>query len=142
MIAEQISVFLQNRKGHLADVTKVLADNKINIRAISIFDTPDYGILRLIVDRPEETVELLKSNGYTVSKSKVFAIDVKDHPGGLFDVISVFDNNDINIEYVYSFVIRKSGGPLILFKVDEPEKAIELMKTNNITVIPKEDLYD
>lgn len=142
MIAHQVSVFIENKKGHLAAVTKVLFEGGVDIRAISLFDTKEFGVLRLIVDHPEEAASLLKETGHIVNISSVFAIDVEDQPGGLYRVLEVLDEHDISIEYTYSFYLKKEMNPLILFKVDQPEKATQLLCDKGISVVGKDRIHD
>jgi hypothetical protein len=142
MIVKQVSVFVENKKGRLAQITKVLSKHCIDIRAISISDTKNFGILRMIVNNPEKAFDALKEEGYTANLTEVLAVDVPDRVGGLNDVLEILDMADISIEYVYSFVRRPCRSPLILFRVDQPEKAIKELKEHNIRIVPKEDLYD
>ncbi len=104
MKVEQISVFLENKAGRLAEVTRSLGEAGINIRALSLADTTDFGILRLIVDNYDAAREMLKSKGFTVGKTEVVAIEVPDHPGGLAQVLNTLAQANINVEYMYAFV--------------------------------------
>lgn len=140
MLLNQLSVLISNRKGRLVNVTKILSNNNIDVRAISIFDTPEFGILRIIVDKPEMAKNLLRDKGYSVNLSKVMAIDLEDEPGCLNDVISVLDENDISIEYMYSFVLQKGVSPMMLLKVDNDQKAIECLNEANIKVVRQKKL--
>ncbi len=142
MLLNQLSVLIANKKGRLINVTKILSSHQIDVRAISIFDTPEFGILRLIVDKPDLARELLRDNGYSVNLSKVMAIDLEDEPGCLTEVISVLDQNDISIEYMYSFVIQKGQSPMMLLKVDDDGKAIECLKEANIKVVRQKKLQE
>ncbi len=141
MIIKQLSIFIENKKGHLASVTGELKKENIDIRAISVFDTTEFGILRLVVDDPELALETLEKAGYTAKVSPVLAIQPEDKPGSLNDVFQVLDKNDIDIEYIYSFVLRKKAMPLIIFKVNDQTKAIQALQNANITVISKEEVY-
>lgn len=141
MIIKQLSIFIENKKGHLASVTKELKRENIDIRAISVFDTSEFGILRLVVDDPDQALEILENGGYTAKVSPVLAIQPEDKPGSLNEVFMVLDENDIDIEYIYSFVLRKKDAPLIIFKVNNQEKAIKVLQKANITVISKEEVY-
>lgn len=141
MIIKQLSIFIENKKGHLASVTKELKKQNIDIRAISVFDTSEFGILRLVVDDPDQALETLENAGYTAKVTPVLAIQPKDKPGSLNEVFMVLDENDIEIEYIYSFVLRKKDAPLIIFKVNNQEKTIKVLQKANITVISKEEVY-
>ena len=103
MLIKQISIFLENKLGRLAKVTRILGENNIDICALSVADTTDFGILRLIVDRPDEAKQVLADNGFTVSINDVIAIEVEDKPGGLAKTLSVLDDKGISIEYMYAF---------------------------------------
>lgn len=141
MIIKQLSVFIENKKGHLAALTDVLKKEDIDIRAISVFDTTEFGILRLVVDDPDRALKLLELNGYTAKISDVLAIEPEDVVGSLNHIFRILDDSDIEIEYIYSFVLRKRALPLIILKVNNREKAISVLQKANITVISKEEVY-
>ena len=135
MIIRQISAFLENKSGRLADVTRILADKKINILAMSIADTTNFGILRLIVSDYALAEKALKEVGMTVSITNVIAIAVEDEPGGLASALAVFNKEKIGIEYMYAFVKRGSNEAYVILKVDEPGKAVALLVANGIKVL-------
>jgi hypothetical protein len=139
---KQISVFLENQKGRLAEITRVLSKHDIDISAISIADTENFGILRMIVNKTEEAVRVISQSGYTVDTTEVLAIEVKDSPGGLNTVLEILDKEDISIEYVYSFVKRPSESALILFKVEEPTQVTQIMQKSGINVLSHEEVYN
>jgi hypothetical protein len=141
MLVKQISVFLENKSGRLAEVTKILAANDIDISALSIADTTDFGILRLIVNKPEEAENILKENGLTVSCTNVIAIAVKDAPGGLASALEVFDNEAIGIEYMYAFVGKAENEAMVILRVEDAERAILVLGKSNIKVLPAETVY-
>ena len=129
MLIKQISIFLENKLGRLAKVTRILGENNIDICALSVADTTDFGILRLIVDRPDEAKQVLADNGFTVSINDVIAIEVEDKPGGLAKTLSVLDDKGISIEYMYAFVGNSnSNNALVIFRVVQPERALEILK--------------
>ncbi len=140
-MVKQISVFLENKAGRLASVTKVLGDNRINIRALSIADTSDFGILRLIVNDPEKAYKVLKKAGYTVSETEVIAVEVPDTPGGLARVLDIMGEASINIEYLYAFIGKASEDALVIFKVEDPERAVEVFKANGVSVLDSSKVY-
>lgn len=140
MLVRQISVFVENKKGKLAEVTDVLARNNIDISALSIADTTNFGILRMIVDDPDRTVDVIRKAGFTVRTTEVLAVEVLDSPGGLHHVLKIFDRSDISIEYLYSFVRRTPEKALILFKVEKPEKALEVLRDNGVNVLTQEEI--
>ncbi len=142
MLVNQISVFLENKKGKLAEITRILAKNDIDMYAISIADTTNFGILRIIVNDPEKAVEVIRDAGYTVNTTEVLAVHVPDQPGGLHQVLDILSKGDISVEYLYSFVRRPTESALILFKVDETEAARELLKKSDINVLMPEEVYE
>jgi len=141
MKVEQISVFLENKAGRLAEVTKVLGEAQINIRALSLADTTDFGILRLIVDQYDKAREVLKQNGFTVGKTEVVAIEVPDRPGGLAWVLQILSESDINVEYMYAFVQHSGKNAVIIFRFDNLEKAIELLQKQGVRIYTGEEVY-
>ena len=141
MLIKQISVFLENKSGRLAEVTKVLGDNNIDISALSIADTTDFGILRLIVNNPQKAEQVLKENEFTVSSTSVIAIAVPDKPGGLSKALGVLNELSIGIEYMYAFVGKSDNEALVIIRVENPEKAVEVLMNNNIDVLPSEKVY-
>ena len=137
----QISVFLENKSGRLAEVTKTLGDNEINIRALSIADTTDFGILRLIVSKPEIANKVLKSEGFMVSETEVIAVEVPDRPGGLAEVLSELGDAGINIEYLYAFIGRSAHNALVVFRVEDCDAAVAALNKRNIRVLGDEEVY-
>ncbi len=142
MLVKQISVFLENKSGRLAEVTSILAENEVDISALSIADTTDFGILRLIVNKPLLAEKVLKENGFTVSMTDVIAIAVLDEPGGLAVALKVLENVSIGIEYMYAFVGKTTSEALVILRVEEPAKAAEELDKNNIKVLPAERVYE
>ncbi|HOJ64351.1 MAG TPA: ACT domain-containing protein [Spirochaetota bacterium] len=132
MNIKQISIFLENKKGRLAEVTKYLADNNINIRALSLADTKDFGVLRLIVDDYEKCLKVLKEKEFIAQVTDVIAIEIEDRPGGLYKVLKVIEDNNINIEYMYATVEKNKDSAIVIFRVDDTEKTYEVLKKNNI----------
>jgi hypothetical protein len=141
MLVKQISVFLENKSGRLAEVTKTLGANDIDISALSIADTTDFGILRLIVNKPEEAENVLKENGFTVSCTSVIAIAIEDKPGGLASVLEILDKEAIGIEYMYAFVGKTTSDALVILRVEDPEKAILTLANKEISVLPADMVY-
>ncbi|MCT4534902.1 ACT domain-containing protein [Halodesulfovibrio sp.] len=141
MKVEQISVFLENKAGRLAEVTNTLATNEINIRALSLADTTDFGILRLIVDNSEKAKSVLKDKGFTVGKTNVVAVEVEDKPGGLNYILDTLGNNGINVEYMYAFVLPGSTNATLIFRFDKTDQAVEILSQNNIPIIPGTTLH-
>ncbi|MDN5325628.1 MAG: hypothetical protein PWP41_323 [Moorella sp. (in: firmicutes)] len=141
MKIKQISVFLENKSGRLAAVTRLLARHSINIRALSIADTSDFGILRLIVDDPDRAYTELKGAGFTVSLTEVLGVEMPDRPGGLSNILSILEENGINIEYLYAFIGRGDNGALVIFRVEELDAAINVLQARGIIVLDGEKIY-
>jgi hypothetical protein len=137
---EQISIFLENKSGRLAEVTDLLARNGINIRALSLADTADFGIFRLIVSDPDKTVAVLKENAFTVAKNEVVAVVLADRPGGLAGVLKTLQGKGINVEYMYAFVQKSEGNAVLIFRFDEVEKAIETLQKAGIRLLSGEEV--
>ncbi len=140
-MVKQISLFLENKCGRLVKVCQTLGQKGINIRALSIADTSDFGILRLIVDRPEEALAALKEEGFMATETEVIAVEVPDSPGGLADVLALLEEAEINIEYLYSFVEKPAQDALILMRVDQIEKAKEILNNHHVPLIGGERIY-
>lgn len=140
MLVRQISVFLENKKGRLSEVTKILKEHNIDIIALSIADTTNFGILRMIVDKHEFAVEVMRNSGFTVSTTEVLVVEVLDQPGGLHEVLEVLKDNNISIEYAYSFVRRPSDSAIILFKVEDPLGTTDILKNAGFHTITEEDI--
>lgn len=141
MKVSQLSVFIENKSGRLADVTKVLADNQINIRALSVADKVDYGLLRLIVDDPEKAKSTLNDEGFTVAVTQVLAIEVPDKPGGLAGIISTLAEAGINIEYMYAFVGTTGQNAIVIFRIESLDEAIEILRNRGIKILSGAQVY-
>jgi len=139
-MVNQLSVFLENVTGRLSQVTHVLSDNDIDLLALSIADTTNFGILRTIVSDDEKAVKSFKEAGYTVNLSPVIVVMVDDHPGGLTKVLDTLYNAEIGIEYLYSFVNKPKESALIVFKVDNVQNALDTLAENNVPTLSKADL--
>ena len=135
MEIKQISVFFENKPGRLGEVTKVLSDAKINLRAISIADTADFGILRLIVDNHDKAVEALKASGFTSRTTDVAAVEIEDKPGSLAEVMDIFKIANVNIEYLYASLEGNQGKAVVIFKLENHEKGLDLIKKNNLSMV-------
>jgi hypothetical protein len=138
---EQISVFLENKSGRLSEVTRALGAGGVNVRALTLADTTDFGILRLIVDDNAKAVELLKKQGFTVGTTSVVAIEVPDRPGGLADILDRIGQAGLNVEYMYAFVERRSDNAVVIFRFDETEKAIAVLQKAGVSILPGEKIY-
>ena len=141
MLVKQISVFLENKSGRLAEVTKTLSENKIDIRALYIADTTEYGILRMIVDKPDDALKLLTDSGFTVSSTNVIAITIADTPGTLDNALEVISTNNISVEYLYAFVGRASSDAIVVIRVENPSQAVEVLMKSGIHVVETKEVY-
>lgn len=138
----QVSIFLENRSGRIADVLAVLAGANINIRALSLADTQDFGILRLMVDRPDDALAALKAARYTAIPTAVLAVEVPDAPGGLHSILSALSSHNLNVEYMYAFVGRKTEKALVVFRFDDPivDDAIKALLAAGISILGPDDV--
>jgi len=140
MNVEQISIFLANKSGRLAEVMGVLYEAGINIRALYLADTADFGILRLIVNDTEKACKALKENGFTVEKTKVIAIEVPDKPGGLSSILDTIKDEGINVEYMYAFVEKSGENAIVIFRFDELEKSVNVLRKAGVKIMEGEEL--
>lgn len=140
MMAIQISVFLENKSGRLGEVTHSLAEAGINIRALSLAETIDYGVLRLIVDRPAEAKTALTKAGFTVSETEVIAVEMPDRPGGLAGIVDLVTKRGLNIEYLYAFVGQRGENAVVIFRIDNAEQAIAALREGGARVLSASEL--
>lgn len=141
MKVQQISIFIENKSGRLAEVARILGTHNVNIRALSLADTSDFGILRLLVDRTDDALQILRDGGFTVNKTEVVAVEVPDKPGGLSTILKVLDEAKINVEYMYAFVERNAGNAVIIFRFDDIDNAITTLQQKNVSILKGEKLY-
>jgi hypothetical protein len=140
MLAEQISVFVENKEGRLAEITAILRDARVNIRALSLADTTDFGVLRLIVDDNDKAEQALRKEGFTVGRTKVVAVEVVDEPGGLNEVLDPLWMQNLNVEYMYAFANPKGKNAIMVFRFDDHEKALKILEERQIHVITAEEV--
>jgi len=140
MRVEQIAVFLENKSGRLAEITSILAENDINIRALSVADTADFGILRLIVNDVEKAKDILQDGGFTVGKTNVLAVEVVDKTGGLAKVLKSLHSAEINVEYMYAFVNKSGENAVLIFRFEKMDKAIEVLQQGGFTLLSGEQI--
>lgn len=136
-MVKQISIFLENKCGRLVRVTEVLGKNQVNIRALSIADTSDFGILRIIVDKTNLAVKVLKEAGFMASETEVIAVQVPDKPGGLANILEYLEGGEINIEYLYSFIEKPEEDALILMRVDDINGALKILQEKGVKIVEK-----
>ncbi len=141
MKIKQLSIFLENRKGRMKNALDVLEKGGVNIRALSIADTSDFGILRLIVPDPEETKKLLEDNNFIVKIGEVIAVRMADHPGGLGVILGILDDNNINLEYLYAFVEEKEEMAIVLLHPENIDAGIRALQNGGEEVISAEEIY-
>lgn len=142
MPIKQISIFVENKPGRLADITAILAKRDIDIRALSIADTTDYGILRLIVSKPDKAVEVIREEGMTVSATNVLGIAIPDEPGGFAKAIAVLAENEISVEYAYAFITPRVGEAYIILRVADNDLAADVLTKAGIRLIEQVDIFD
>lgn len=141
MKVEQISIFLENKPGALAEVTRILGESGVNIRALSLADTKDFGILRLIVNDSEKAKEILGRKGFTVRKTEVVAVEVPDRPGGLAEILKILAEASINVEYLYAFVQQSGENAIIIFRFDETDRAISVLSEKKVRILEGKKVY-
>jgi hypothetical protein len=140
MSVKQISVFLENRKGRLAEVTQTLAREKVNIRALSLADTSDFGVLRIIVNNPERCLAALKAKSFVAQVTEVIAVEVEDTPGGLARILEVLDRDNVNVEYMYAYVEKSRDNAIVICRIDDRERALAVLDKNGIRTLGAEEL--
>ncbi len=140
MSVKQISIFIENKKGKLAEATRYIAENKINLRALSIADTQDFGILRIICEEPEKAEEILKEGGYITTATSVLAAAISDEPGSLAAILEVLSDANVVVEYTYAFLSAKSGAYMI-FRVDDNQSAAAALAGAGIKTANQSDLF-
>jgi hypothetical protein len=140
MSVKQISVFLENSKGRLAEVTRTLSHEKINIRALSLADTADFGVLRIIVNNPDRCLAVLKGKGFVAQVTEVIAVEVEDKPGGLAHILEVLDQDNVNVEYMYAYVEKSRDNAVVICKIDDRDRALQVLEKNGIATIGAEGL--
>jgi hypothetical protein len=141
MLIKQLSVFVENKPGRLAAVIEALGKNNINMSALSLADTSEYGILRVIVDDPESAADILKGIGVIVKITKVLAVSMDDTPGGLSKILDVFLKNEINVDYMYAFVGKTANKAVMVVKVSDAKKAEEALEKAGVPTLNSNDVY-
>ena len=141
MLISQISVFVENKPGRLSQITGYLAEAAIDIRAFSIADTTDFGILRLIVSDPEKATEVLRANNVTVSQTQVIAVKIADQPGALHDVLAMIHEAGISVEYAYAFITRRRDDAYVIFRIENIDGAIAALQKAGVPFLNAEEAY-
>lgn len=140
MIIKQLTIFVQNEAGKLAEVARFLGDHGINIKAMTVADAQDFGIFRLIVQRPEQALELFQKNDFAVSLTDVICLNTKNEPCALANAIDILAENGINVEYMYGYEIAKKAN--IFFRVDDTERALEILDKHKYSLLKANDIYE
>ena len=142
MKIKQLSIFLQNRMGSLSKPLEVLSENGINIRAMCMADTSEFGILRLVVDNPLKGKEVLEESNFLVKITEIIGVEMNDAPGGLTDVLKVIKDNEIDLEYLYAFTHDKVDKAILLLHADDIDNLIKVLEDNAMVIVPSEEIYD
>jgi len=140
MTAVQIYVFLENKSGRLAELTSALAEASINIRALSLAETIDYGVLRLIVDKPAAARKALSEAGFTVTETEVVAVEMPDRPGGLAGIVDLVTQSGLNIEYLYAFVGQRGENAVVIFRIDDVKAAVAALQQGGARILSADEL--
>jgi len=137
---KQISLFVENKPGRMAKVSKTLSDAGVNIRAMTIAEAGDFGVIRMVVDNPEKGYRVLHDNGFTVSTTDVLAVEMKDTPGGLYEIVDTLGSNKINVDYAYAFVTAKAQRAMLILRVDDIVKARQALTAKGVKIATKEEI--
>ena len=141
MPIKQLSLFVENQPGSLSKVCQVLKEHRINISTLSLADTREYGILRLLIQEHDRARVVLEKAGYVVKVTDVLALTVPDHPGGLADTLAILDKHALSVEYMYAFTYGRSNKAIIVFRFENPDKAVEQLKDEPIELVRAEELF-
>lgn len=142
MLISQLSIFVENRPGRLSSITRLLEENGIDIRALCVADTSDFGILRLIVKDPQKAYEALKQEGYSVMLTEFLAIGIEDKPGGLAKAMEILFENQISVEYMYAFLSKTDGMAYVILRVPNHTAAAEAFQKQGVRMLTSEDVYN
>ena len=139
---KQISLFVENRPGRMAKVSKTLSDAGVNIRAMTIAEAGDFGVIRMVVDNPDEGYKVLHDSGFTVSVTDVLAVEMKDTPGGLYEIVDTLGANKINVDYAYAFVTAKAERAMLILRVDDLSRAKQSLSARGIKIATKDEIQE
>ncbi|HII07885.1 MAG TPA: ACT domain-containing protein [Methanotrichaceae archaeon] len=137
---KQISLFVENKPGRMAKVSKTLSDAGVNIRALTVAEAGDFGVIRMVVDDPGNGYKVLHDNGFTVSETEVLAVEMKDIPGGLYEIVNTLGESDVNVDYAYAFVTTKAERAMLIIRVDNLEKARQVLTSAGIKLATKDEI--
>jgi hypothetical protein len=139
---KQISLFVENRPGRMAKVSKNLSDAGVNIRAMTIAEAGDFGVIRMVVDNPDKGYKVLHDSGFTVSVTDVLAVEMKDAPGGLYEIVDTLGANKINVDYAYAFVTAKAERAMLILRVDDLSRAKEVLNAKGVKIATKNEIQE
>jgi len=139
---KQISIFMENKSGRMARVAKALGDAGVNIRALTIAEAGDFGVVRMVVDDTEKGYKVLREEGFTVSETEVLAVAIQDSPGGLFEIANTLGENEINVDYAYAFVTAKAERAMLILRVDDIKRATEVLNEAGVRVATKAEIQN
>ncbi|MDO5849398.1 MAG: acetolactate synthase [Methanobrevibacter sp.] len=142
MKIKQLSIFLQNKEGSLYDALEILTNADINIKALSLADTSDFGILRIVVDDPEKGIEILKENNFLVKPTEIVAIEMDDSPGGLSSILGIIKKNNIDLEYLYAFTHNKADKAILLLHTDNLDELVSSLEKEDVVIVSPEEVYN
>lgn len=142
MLIKQLSVFVENKLGRMAEITELIGNAGVDIRALSIADTSDFGILRLIVDKPDAALDALKQAGVTVTLTDVIAVGIEDKPGAFAKAVKIMSDAGIGIEYMYAFISRSDSQAFVIMRIEDLNKGIETMRENGIKLLTSDEIYN
>ena len=137
---KQISLFVENKPGRMAKVSKTLSDANVNIRALTIAEAGDFGVIRMVVDDPDKGFKVLKDNGFTVSTTAVLAVEMKDTPGGLYTIVNTLGESSVNVDYAYAFVTAKAQRAMLILRVDDIANARAALGAKGIKIATREEI--
>jgi hypothetical protein len=137
---KQISLFVENKPGRMAKVSKTLSDAGVNIRAMTIAEAGDFGVIRMVVDTPEKGYQILRDKGFTVSTTDVLAVEMKDTPGGLYEIVNTLGENKLNVDYAYAFVTAKAQSAMLILRVDDIARARSVLGAQGVKIATKEEI--
>jgi hypothetical protein len=139
---KQISLFVENRPGRMAKVSKNLSDAGVNIRAMTIAEAGDFGVIRMVVDNPDKGYKVLHDSGFTVSVTDVLAVEMKDAPGGLYEIVDTLGANKINVDYAYAFVTAKAERAMLILRVDDLSRAKQVLNGKGVKIATKDEIQE
>ncbi len=141
-VIKQISIFMENKPGRMARVAKTLSDADVNIRALTIAEAGDFGVIRMVVDDTEKGYRVLRDGGFTVSETDVLAVEIKDIPGGLYEIVDTLGENDINMDYAYAFVTAKAERAMLILRVDDTKRAAQVLNETGVRIATRVEIQN